>query len=77
MQASSYLPNRHIIYLYHQNLFFPHTSDAYEGFQAYPDGILRWQGCVAELEVYRFRGFSLTDDNAVLEGAEHQNIEHR
>ena len=38
-----YLPDRHIIYLYHQNLFFPHTS-ALTGFQAYPDGILRWQG---------------------------------
>ncbi len=38
-----YLPNRHIIYLYHQNLFFPHVA-ALEGFEAYPDGILRWQG---------------------------------
>ena len=38
-----YLPNRNIIYLYHSNLFFPHTS-ALQGFEAYPDGILRWQG---------------------------------
>ena len=38
-----YLPNRHIIYLYHQNLFFPHVASL-EGFEAYPDGILRWQG---------------------------------
>ncbi len=38
-----YLPNRHVIYLYHQNLFFPHVA-ALEGFEAYPDGILRWQG---------------------------------
>lgn len=38
-----YLPNRHIIYLYHQQLFFPHTSRL-EGFEAFPDGIIRWQG---------------------------------
>ncbi len=38
-----YLPNRDVIYLYHSNLFFPHTS-ALEGFEAYPDGIIRWQG---------------------------------
>ncbi len=38
-----YLLNRHIIYLYHQNLFFPHVSTL-EGFNAYPDGIVRWQG---------------------------------
>ncbi len=38
-----YLPNRNIIYLYHTNLFFPHTS-LLEGFEAYPDGIIRWQG---------------------------------
>jgi len=38
-----YLPNRHIIYLYHQNLFFPHVA-ALEGFEAYPDGLIRWQG---------------------------------
>ena len=41
--GEQYLPNRNIIYLYHQNLFFPHTS-ALQGFEAYPDGILRWQG---------------------------------
>lgn len=40
--ALRYLPNRHIIYLYHQQLFFPH-SVALQGFQPYPDGILRWQ----------------------------------
>ena len=38
-----YLPSRDIIYLYHQNLFFPHVS-ALQGFNAYPDGIIRWQG---------------------------------
>ncbi len=38
-----YLPNRHIIYLYHQNLFFPHVA-ALTGFEAYPDGLIRWQG---------------------------------
>src|SRR5690606_245446 len=38
-----YLPNRHIVYLYHQQLFFPHTARL-EGFQAYPDGIIRFQG---------------------------------
>lgn len=37
-----YLPNRHIIYLYHPILFFPHVS-ALQGFEAYPDGIIRWQ----------------------------------
>ena len=41
--ALRYLPSRHIIYLYHQQLFFPHTSDL-AGFQAYPDGIIRFQG---------------------------------
>lgn len=40
--AMIYLPNRHIIYLYHQQLFFPHT-DRLEGFQAYPDGLIRFQ----------------------------------
>lgn len=38
-----YLPNRNIIYLYHQQLHFPHVSRL-EGFQPYPDGLLRWQG---------------------------------
>jgi peptide/nickel transport system substrate-binding protein len=38
-----YLPNRHIIYLYHSILFFPYVS-ALDGFEAYPDGIIRWQG---------------------------------
>ncbi|MFO7544183.1 MAG: ABC transporter substrate-binding protein, partial [Trueperaceae bacterium] len=38
-----YLPDRHIIYLYHTQLFFPHTARL-EGFQAYPDGIIRFQG---------------------------------
>ncbi len=38
-----YLPNRHIIYLYHQNNFFPHVA-ALTGFEAYPDGLIRWQG---------------------------------
>ncbi len=41
--ALRYLPNRHIIYLYHQQLFFPHTTDL-AGFEAYPDGIIRFQG---------------------------------
>lgn len=40
--ALQYLPNRHIIYLYHQQLFFPHNVRV-QGFQAFPDGILRWQ----------------------------------
>lgn len=40
--AERYLPNRHIIYLYHQQLFFPHTADL-EGFVAYPDGLIRLQ----------------------------------
>lgn len=38
-----YLPDRHIIYLYHTQLFFPHTTDL-EGFQAYPDGLIRLLG---------------------------------
>lgn len=38
-----YLPDRHIVYLYHTQLFFPHTIRL-EGFQAYPDGIIRFQG---------------------------------
>lgn len=38
-----YLPDRHIIYLYHTQLFFPHTARL-QGFQAYPDGIIRFQG---------------------------------
>jgi len=38
-----YLPDRHIIYLYHTQLFFPHTG-AVQGFQAYPDGLIRLQG---------------------------------
>ncbi|MCA9838294.1 MAG: ABC transporter substrate-binding protein [Trueperaceae bacterium] len=41
--AMSYLPDRHIIYLYHTQLFFPHTNKL-EGFNAYPDGIIRFQG---------------------------------
>jgi peptide/nickel transport system substrate-binding protein len=41
--AKRYLPNRHVIYLYHQQLFFPHTA-AMKGFNAYPDGIIRFQG---------------------------------
>jgi peptide/nickel transport system substrate-binding protein len=41
--ALEYLPSRHIIYLYHTQLFFPHTN-ALEGFAAYPDGIIRLQG---------------------------------
>lgn len=41
--ALRYLPNRHIIYLYHTQLFFPHTTDL-QGFQAYPDGLIRFQG---------------------------------
>jgi peptide/nickel transport system substrate-binding protein len=40
--AMRYLPNRHIIYLYHQQLFFPHVNRL-QGFQAYPDGIIRFQ----------------------------------
>lgn len=38
-----YLPDRHIIYLYHTQLFFPHTASL-QGFQAYPDGLIRLQG---------------------------------
>lgn len=38
-----YLPNRHIVYLYHTQLFFPHTTRL-QGFEAYPDGIIRFQG---------------------------------
>lgn len=38
-----YLPNRHIIYLYHTQLFFPHTTGM-QGFQPYPDGLIRFQG---------------------------------
>ncbi len=41
--ALTYLPDRHIVYLYHTQLFFPHT-DQLEGFNAYPDGIIRFQG---------------------------------
>jgi peptide/nickel transport system substrate-binding protein len=41
--SERYLPKRHLIYLYHTQLFFPHV-DRLEGFQAYPDGLLRWQG---------------------------------
>ena len=41
--AMTYLPDRHIIYLYHTQLFFPHTNRL-QGFQAYPDGIIRFQG---------------------------------
>jgi peptide/nickel transport system substrate-binding protein len=40
--ALRYLPNRHIIYLYHQQLFFPHTTRL-QGFEAYPDGLIRFQ----------------------------------
>lgn len=38
-----YLPSRHIIYLYHTQLFFPHTTRL-QGFEAYPDGLIRFQG---------------------------------
>ncbi|MEZ4605691.1 MAG: ABC transporter substrate-binding protein [Deinococcales bacterium] len=41
--AMRYLPNRHIIYLYHSQLFFPHRKNL-EGLKAYPDGIIRFQG---------------------------------
>ena len=47
--ALRYLPDRHNIYLYHTNLFFPHTTDLTD-FQAYPDGIIRFQGGQAELK---------------------------
>lgn len=40
--GARYLPDRHIIYLYHTVLFFPHTA-ALGGFQASPDGLLRFQ----------------------------------
>ncbi len=40
--AQRYLPSRHVIYLYHQVLYFPHTT-ALEGFVAYPDGLIRLQ----------------------------------
>ncbi len=42
-----YLPNRNIIYLYHTNLFFPHVNSL-QGFTAYPDGIIRFQGVTLE-----------------------------
>ena len=42
-----YLENRHIVYLYHQQLFFPHTA-AMKGFSAYPDGIIRFQGVTVD-----------------------------
>lgn len=45
--AQRYLPNRHVIYLYHQQLFFPHTA-AMQGFEAYPDGIIRFQGVTVD-----------------------------
>jgi len=38
--ALRYLPNRNIIYLYHTQLFFPHTTKLH-GFVAYPDGMIR------------------------------------
>lgn len=41
--ALSYLPDRHIIYLYHTQLFFPHTKKL-SGLVAYPDGMIRLQG---------------------------------
>jgi peptide/nickel transport system substrate-binding protein len=41
--ALIYLPARSIIYLYHQQLFFPH-SNRLEGFQAFPDGLIRLKG---------------------------------
>ena len=41
--AMTYLPDRHILYLYHTQLFFPH-SNKLVGFEAYPDGIIRFQG---------------------------------
>ncbi len=45
--AMRYLPNRHVIYLYHQQLFFPHTASM-QGFDAYPDGIIRFQGVTVD-----------------------------
>lgn len=45
--ALHYLPDRHIVYLYHQQLFFPHTV-ALKGFQPYPDGLIRLQGVTLE-----------------------------
>lgn len=41
--AMRYLPNRHIIYLYHPQLFFAYRNDRIDGFVAYPDGIIRLQ----------------------------------
>src|SRR5699024_8563031 len=41
--AARYLDVRHIICLYHQQLFFPHT-DAVHGFESYPDGMIRLHG---------------------------------
>jgi peptide/nickel transport system substrate-binding protein len=38
-----YLLNRNIIYLYHTTLFFPHRTNV-QGFEAYPDGLIRLQG---------------------------------
>ena len=40
--ALRYLPNRHLIYLYHTQLFFSHTTRL-SGFKAYPDGLIRFQ----------------------------------
>jgi len=41
--ALRYLPDRHIIYLYHTQLFFPHATKL-QGFAAYPDGMIRLRG---------------------------------
>lgn len=45
--ALDYLEDRHIVYIYHQQLFFPHTA-AMKGFSAYPDGIIRFQGVTVD-----------------------------
>ncbi len=38
-----YLSDRHIIYTHHLNQFFAHSQNL-QGFTAYPDGIIRFQG---------------------------------
>jgi peptide/nickel transport system substrate-binding protein len=40
--ALRYLPNRHIIYLYHPQLFFAYSTRL-QDFSAFPDGLIRFQ----------------------------------
>ncbi len=45
--AEHYIPDRHIVYLYHTQLFFPHTTRLH-GFVAFPDGMIRLSGVSLE-----------------------------